>query len=29
VNFQLAVDSNSDADDNTKYGDLVIVATKY
>jgi|GEM_PF-5883654 len=29
VNFQLFADNNSDADDNSKYGDLVIVATKY
>lgn len=29
INFSLSADSNSAADDNTKYGDLVIVATKY
>lgn len=29
LNFQLFADNNSDADDNSKYGDLVIVATVY
>lgn len=29
INFQLSSDNNSVADDNSKYGDIVIVATKY
>jgi hypothetical protein len=29
VNFQLWADNNTDANDSSKYGDLVIVATKY
>lgn len=29
LNFQLFADNNSDADDNSKYGDLIIVATRH